>query len=244
MVWNVHSRLPRADVEAADVALGVFLRARRRAADHGGAEDDHVPHDDGRRCRADDAVAGRRLIEILIQIDDAVLAERRIGQAGLGVERHELIAARHQDDARLFAVGPVFDAADDAARRPIAARPFVEPVAPQRFPGGGVDGDDVGTESRGRVEHAADHQRRGLHVVLRPRAEVLRFPPPRDPQVLHVVAVDLIERRVLAAAEVGAPVRPLAVGDAGLAGDEGRRAQSTRRATGSDQDEQSESRGH
>ena len=127
-----------------------------------GADDDHVPDDDGRRGRADDAVAGRRLIEVLIQIDDAVPAERRIGKPGLRVERHELIAARDEDDALLLAVGPVLDAARHAARRPIAALPFVEAVDPQRLAGGGVDGDDVGAEPGRRVEHAADHQRRRL----------------------------------------------------------------------------------
>ena len=116
----------------------------------------------------------------------------------------------------------VLDAAIDAARRPVASHPFVQPVAPQCFAGGCVDRDDVGTESRGRIEHAADHQRRGLHVVLRPRPEVLGFPPPGDPQVLHVVAVDLVEGGIFGAAEVGAPVRPLAVGDPGLSGDERR----------------------
>ena len=83
-------------------------------------------HDDRRRRRADHAVAGRRLIEVLIQIDDAVLAECRIGQAGLRIERHQLIALRDQDDARLLAVGPVLDAACDAARRPLAALALVE----------------------------------------------------------------------------------------------------------------------
>ncbi len=78
--------LARADVEAANITLRVFLRARRRAADHGRTEDDHVADDNGGRCRADDAIARWWLIEILIQIDDAVAAERRIREARLCIK--------------------------------------------------------------------------------------------------------------------------------------------------------------
>ena len=43
-------------VEAANVALGVFLRSRRRAADHRRADHDDISHDHCGRCGADDAV--------------------------------------------------------------------------------------------------------------------------------------------------------------------------------------------
>src|SRR5688572_13639499 len=56
----------RADVISADVALRVFLRARRRASDHCCTEHDDVAYHDGGRGRADDAIAGWWLIEVLI----------------------------------------------------------------------------------------------------------------------------------------------------------------------------------
>ena len=81
-----------ADVEAADVSLRVFLRARARAATiaapktitcgHDTPESELIRH---RRGAAD---------RVLIQIDDAVPAERRVGEPRSCVERHELKAPR------------------------------------------------------------------------------------------------------------------------------------------------------
>ena len=66
------------------------------------------------------------------------------GHAGLGVERHHLVAGRHVDDARARrAVGPVREAASgELARRRFAALAFVLAVHPQQFAGAGVERDD------------------------------------------------------------------------------------------------------
>ena len=71
--------LAGAHVVAADVALDVLLRARRAAGQVSGADDDDVVAERGRRVEAD--VGGLEidagLIDLGLQIDDAVPAERR-----------------------------------------------------------------------------------------------------------------------------------------------------------------------
>ena len=77
-----------------------------------------------------------RLIVVELQVDDAVLAEAGDRDAGLGVERDQLIARRHVDDARFRAVGPVREpAARELARRRFAALAFVLAVHPEHFAG-------------------------------------------------------------------------------------------------------------
>ena len=56
-----------------------------------------------------------------------------------------------------------------------------------------------------------DHQRRRLEVELRPRAERVGLEPPGDFELVEVVRVDLIERRVARVAEIAAVGPPLAV---------------------------------
>ena len=88
IVWKIHIRLPTPDVESADVALVVALAARHAAGQVRGADDDRVAGDDRRGVQAD--LAGDEvhdLIVVLLQIDDAALAEARDRNAGLRVER-------------------------------------------------------------------------------------------------------------------------------------------------------------
>ena len=69
--------------------------------------------------------------DIVLQIDDAVLAERRDAVAGLRVERDEPVAGRDVEDALVLAVGPVRDAAaGQLARRRRRARAFALANAP------------------------------------------------------------------------------------------------------------------
>ena len=151
--------------------------------------------------------------------------------AGLGVERNQMIAGRDRQDALVaFAVGPVRDAAARSlARRHFAALAFVHSPHPQLFARLRIDGDDRAAHPRLRVHHAVHHQRRHLHVVVGTRAEVVGLEPPGDAQVLGVVFVDLIERRVLRAARLAGVRAPFTVR---------RRRTAPNRATAARDDEQ------
>src|SRR5262249_3123346 len=96
--------LARPHVEGAHEALRVVVRHDRHAFLHRGA-DDHDILDDGRR-RVDPDFAGYQIDGLTIsvdhavfQVEDAVLAERSDGLAGMRVQLDESIARRHKDDA-------------------------------------------------------------------------------------------------------------------------------------------------
>ena len=83
-------------------------------------------------------------------------------------------------------------------------------VHPLHLAGGGVERDDRATRAGGGVDPSADHQRRALEVELRPRSKVVGLEPPGNLEVVEVVLVDLIERLVARAREIGAVGAPLA----------------------------------
>src|SRR5207249_3758798 len=62
------------------------------------------------------------------------------------------------------------------------------------------------------------HERRAFELELWTRAEVVGLETPGDFELIEVAAVDLIERGVPGAANVGGVVRPFAVLRAGHAG--------------------------
>src|SRR5688572_33479425 len=98
------------------------------------------------------------------------------------------------------------------ARRALEALALVRAPRPQRLAGGGVSSDDGAPLAGSEVEDAVDHDRRRLGGDrLRRRAEVVELPGPGDLQVVHVLARDLVERRVARAALVGRVGAPLAV---------------------------------
>ena len=89
------------------------------------------------------------LIDLQLQIDDAVLAEARDGRAGLRIERDQPVAGRDVEDPRLPAVAPVREAAArQLPRRRRAARAFVLAVHPEHLAGRGVERDDGAPWSR------------------------------------------------------------------------------------------------
>src|SRR5207249_93086 len=106
-----------ADVERPDDALRVVVRRDGRAFPEGRTDDHNVFRNRGRGVETDLAclqVDWLAIAEIraLLQIDDAVLAERADHAPGLGVERDETVARRDVQDAIVAAaVGPVRDAA-------------------------------------------------------------------------------------------------------------------------------------
>ena len=225
---GVENPLPLAGphVEAADVALDVLAAGWRAAAAVRRADDHRVAGDDRRAVPAD--LAGERidrLIIVLLQVDDAVLPERRHRDAGPRIQRDQLVADRHQvNPLVLLAVGPIGDA---AARHPTerVGTPFafVQAVHPEKLARRRVDRDCVPPAARCCVQDAVNHQRGRLVVEVRRGAEVLRPEAPRHLQIVEVRSVDLIERRIARAAEVAAVGAPLALRRAVLRGGERRR---------------------
>ncbi len=166
-----------------------------------------------------------------LQIDDALVAERGDRLAGLRVQRDEPVAGRVIEDPLVAAaVGPVGDAASrELARRQAGALALAQAVRPDQLAGLRVERDHRASRAGRRVEHALHHQRRAFELELGERAEVVGLEPPGDLELAEVRAVDLIQRGVAAAGEIGGVVRPLAVLRArlpacrGLAGHGGRR---------------------
>ena len=121
-----------------------------------------------------------------------------------------LVARCHVDDPLDAAVGPVRQSASgQPARRLFSALSLVLAVDPQGLAGCGVEGHDRASRPGGGVEHAPDHQRRGLEIELGRRAEIVGLEAPRHFERVEVAGVDLIERRVPRAREVGAVGAPL-----------------------------------
>ena len=150
----------------------------------------------------------------LLQIDDAVRAERADRRAVLRVERDQAVAGRDVEDAFVAAaVGPVRDAAArQLPRRDAGALSLAQAVRPDQLAGLAVERDDRAPRAAGGVEHAVDRERRAFELVLGTRAEAVGLEAPRHFELAEVGGVDLIERRVLGAADVGGVVRPVAAG--------------------------------
>ena len=84
-------------------------------------------------------------------------------------------------------------------------------VDPQQFAGGGIHCDDRTPRPGRRVENAVHHQRRPFEFVFRAVAEIVGLDAPRDFEVVEVGGVDLVERPVARAREIGGVRRPLRV---------------------------------
>ena len=222
-------RIARAGVDSLHPAGRLLARDRLIGDGHRGHDD--VVGDDGGRVDADPGMAlvvhGAPAVarDAGRQVDAAVVAEAARRLAGRGVDGQQVAVGGAVEDARLVAVGPVGQAADA-----VAAGVDGEPRSPDHVrvvdP---ADGAGARVERRGEPEGRDDvddpvhHQRGGLHVEnaevlvnLAQRVEVEclvgRTPAPGDLQIVEVGRVDLIEARVLRAAEVAAVGGPLAVG--------------------------------
>ncbi len=227
--------LAGADVERADVALVVPVRlGREPLAERGADEHDVLGHDRG-RLQADLA---REEIDVLIvvalEVDGAALAEGGDGDACLRVEREQAIARGDVEDPLLGSVRPVGEtAAGELARRVGGAGSLVLAVDPEQLTRAGVERDDRSARPRRRVEDAVHHERRPFELVFRPRAQAVGLEAPGHLEVVEVGGVDLVQRRVAAAADVAGVAGPLAVARAlgdgaelrGLAARSGRPAQ-------------------
>src|SRR5688572_8700943 len=236
LTWNAVERpelFAGARVERSHLPLhvgGVFVA---EALEHRRADDDHIADDRGCRVQADLRffVVGLLAVDhdAVFEIDFAVLAKAGDRLTGLGVQRDEAITDGDVNDAVVaLAVGPI----GESATRQLARRPprctlaFFTSVGPLQFAGARIGGDHRAPGARRGVEHALDHQRRAFELRFGTGTEVIGLDAPRDFQLAEVVAVNLIERRVLRSAKVRGVHRPLAVlgarHRAGLSGHEGR----------------------
>ena len=130
--------------------------------------------------------------------------------AGLRVEGDHLVAGRDVDDPRLAAVGPVREPASrKLTGRRFAALPFVLAVHPDHLAGCRVECDHGAARAGRGVDDAVDHQRRALEVELGPGSERVGLEAPRDLELVEVVFVDLIERRVACVRQIAAIRGPL-----------------------------------
>src|SRR5439155_5951663 len=149
--------------------------------------DRDVLDDERRRVDADLAGLEIDLLPLadhgpLLEIDDAVGAERIDHRAGVRVERDETIARRDVDDAVVAAaVGPVREsAARELPRRDAGAFALTQAVRPHQLAGLAVERDDRSPRAAGRVQHAVDSDRRLFELVLRTRSERVGLESPRD----------------------------------------------------------------
>ena len=203
------AQFTRPDIERADVAPDVLLRdegVAHRLSDH-----DDVPHDG--RC-ASPAVACS-LLQAGQEAHAPVVAKARNLLAGGRIERVQPLApVRYQPP--LVAVRPVSDAA--VAGAAIAGGSLlVGTLHPDRLASRRVPCLDQADGVR-RVEDAVDHQWGcpvGVAIAqIRDHIEdrlIDGRPRPRDAQLIDVAGIDLIERRVLGCAVVGAKHMPFAI---------------------------------
>ncbi|CUS46044.1 hypothetical protein MGWOODY_Smn2499 [hydrothermal vent metagenome] len=205
--------LAGAHIERADIAFHVEAGRRHVARGVGRADHDHVLHHQGRRVQAD--ISGDRvdlLVEILLQVDDAVHAERGVGIAGRCVETDELIADRHEQDPLLRAVGPVGAAmTGELARRILRALALVDPVHPQHLASGSVERDAVAARAGCQEQASLHEQGCRLELIFLAGAERVGLETPGDFQIVEVGRVDLVERGVARIRLVGGIMAPLGI---------------------------------
>ena len=208
---------PGPHVEPADEPLGVVVSPRSAALEERRADQhDAVARDRRRGMQSDLAF---REIDLhafadhhaFLQIDDAVLAERRDAGAGLRVEGDELIAGRDVEDALIPAVGPVRHTAPrQLAGRIGGARALGLRVHPLQLTRRRVERDDRPPCAGRRVQHAADHQRCAFELVLGTWSEAVGLEAPGDLERREVAGVDLVERRIMLVPQVAGIRPPLA----------------------------------
>ena len=187
---------------------GLASHCRMRGAHH-----DHIPGDQRRGVQSDHrADQVEILIVILLQIDDAFLAERLDQMPRFRIQRDHLISRRNENDPLIRAIGarPVGHSSPGAStRRELAALAFVELVHPQHLTCARVQRHDGTGAPGGGVKDPVHHQGRGGIEPVRSRPEVIRIQPPGDLEFAEVVLVDLIQRRVARARQVSSVGGPL-----------------------------------
>ena len=162
----------------------------------GRADDDDVAGNHRRGVQSDLAIQRiDLLIVVLLEIDEAIVAECRDTHACLRVQRDQLVSRSDVENSLLFAVRPVREAAaGQLARSSGTARAFALAVHPELFPGFRVKRDHGPATARGGIQHAVRHHRRRLEHELGTRTEVIGLEAPRYSELAEVGGVDLIQR--------------------------------------------------
>ncbi len=175
----------RAHVESANVA-----QSGGQVLGHQRPENQQVFIDDARA-----GCAHREVLivpaEPLLQIHAAGVAEPCHRMAGVRIERVQVLVDAHVD-ACVVAIGPVIEPAIAL----LAVHQFfaMGVEVPDQFARGRIERDHPQAR-RGCIEHAIDHQ--GIALDLRAVVFVARIESPRELQPAHVLAVDLLQRRVV-----------------------------------------------
>src|SRR5438093_7366601 len=87
---------------------------------------------------------------------------------------------------------------------------FIHPIHPERIARPCIRSDHSAVIARGEIENAVDVEWSRLALKLSP-AEIIRLPRPGDFEVLHIVAVDLIQRRIARTAQFASVRSPLSI---------------------------------
>ncbi|PYS16944.1 MAG: hypothetical protein DMG15_00780 [Acidobacteria bacterium] len=148
--------------------------------------------------------------ELFRQIDDAVITKRRNLVSILRVQGNKLVTRCDRDDALFAAIGPISDAAI-ASSNPIDPGAFIDSPRPQRFASARIRRDDRAAVSDREIQDTVDHDRSGFGFVLGSRAEIVGSPDPCNLEVLHVVPINGVDRRISGAAGVAAVNTPFPI---------------------------------
>src|SRR5262245_33880063 len=152
-----------ANIETPNVPFIILETPRRRSFAERGADDDDIAADDRRALESDltcHEVRENRLIDVRLEIDDAVRSKARNGRAGFRIERDQTIAWRDVEDTFLSSVGPIRETASgERTWGRGAAWTFVFSMNPALRTGRSVERDDSAARAGRRVHPAPDHQR-------------------------------------------------------------------------------------
>src|SRR5262249_7725992 len=92
-----------------------------------------------------------------------------------------------------------------------SSRTFIEQVCPQRVARSRIDRDCRPVHSCGEIQRVSNHQRRDLPVRIGPWSETFTLPTPDDLKLVHILRLDLIQRRILRSRGIAAIPAPFAV---------------------------------
>ena len=203
--------LAGAHVVGADIALGVVALGWREALPERRAHDDRIAHD--RRRRMEARFAGRQvdlLVPVGLQVHLAGGPETRNARAALGVQRQQTVAGGDVVDSLVLPIGPIAHAPPGKlSRRGRGAGALPLRMHPHQLAGGRVESHHAPPRAPRGVDHPAHHQRRALQLELRPVAEGVGLEPPSHLQLGEIGRVDLVQRAVAAAGQVGGVGGPL-----------------------------------
>src|SRR5262249_54754651 len=143
--------LARPHVVSTHVSSDVSDRLREREESR--SNNSRVADDHRRRAQPDQTVCWSGPIQLIVQVDRPLGAERGNGLTGLRVQRNQVITGRDVENAVVaMSIGPVRDASMIEPRRLLPARPLVVSPHPEGFARRRIDGDDIAANTGGGVQ--------------------------------------------------------------------------------------------